>query len=134
MLKFLSYTYNFILFFQQLHFPHNVFALRFRIFIVTLNFEEYLVLVIFPFLSLFLFFPFLFFPHFPFPFLLLFLFFFPFPNLHHFLNLVCHFLRAPLPCSRTFCCPGYTNRMSVYCIRPSILMAPLLYQCGTFDS
>ena len=27
------------------------------------------------------------------------------PCLHHFLILVCHFLRAPLPCSRTFCCP-----------------------------
>ena len=32
--------------------------------------------------------------------------FFSSPNLHHFLNLVCHFLRAPLPCFRTFCCPG----------------------------
>ena len=39
-----------------------------------------------------------FFPNFP--------LFFLFPNLNHFLNLVCHFLRAPLPCSRTFCCPG----------------------------
>ena len=84
--------------------------------------EEYSVLVVFPFLSLFLFrlffflssfslisLPFIFFPHFPivlfFPFLI-FLFFFLFPcNLHYFLNLVCHFLRAPLPCSRTFCCP-----------------------------
>ena len=53
-------------------------------------------------------FPFIFFPHFPFV-----LFFFPyfplyfsFSNLHHFLNLVSHFLRAPLPCSRTFCCPA----------------------------
>ena len=47
------------------------------------------------------------FPHFPFAFFsfLIFLFFFSFPILHHFLNLVCHFLRAPLPCSRTFCCP-----------------------------
>ena len=33
--------------------------------------------------------------------------FFSFPKLHHFLNLVCHFVRAPLPCSRTFCCPAY---------------------------
>ena len=53
-------------------------------------------------------FSFLFFPHFPFvPFFFsLFSSFFLFPNLHHFLNLVCHFPRAPLPCSRTFCCPG----------------------------
>ena len=38
-----------------------------------------------------------------------FLIFFVFsvPNLHHFLILVCHFLKAPLSCSRTFCCPGY---------------------------
>ena len=37
---------------------------------------------------------------------LIFLFFFFFSNLHHFLNLVCRFLRAPLPYSRTFCCPA----------------------------
>ena len=42
-----------------------------------------------------------------FPFLIF--LFFSFPNLHHFLNLVCHFLRAPLPCSRTFCCPELTK-------------------------
>ena len=42
------------------------------------------------------------FPHFA---LSLFFFFLCFPNLHFFLNVICHFLRAPLPCSRTFCCP-----------------------------
>ena len=50
-------------------------------------------------LSFLLLFPILFFPHVPF---ILFFFscfpsFFFFLNLHHFLNLVCHFLRAPLP-------------------------------------
>ena len=37
-------------------------------------------------------------------------FFFSFSNLHHFLKLVRHFLRAPLPCSRTFCCPAFWYR------------------------
>ena len=81
------------------------------------KFEEYFVLVVFPFLSLFLFRLFLFrlffflssffiishLSFFPFPYFPL----FSFPNWHHFLNLVCHFLRAPLPCSRTFCCPDH---------------------------
>ena len=55
--------------------------------------------------------PFLFFPHFSFVSFsfLIFLFIFFFLNLYHFLNLVCHFLRAPLPCSRTFCCPVNNN-------------------------
>ena len=37
---------------------------------------------------------------------------FSFPNLYHFLNLVCHFLRAPLPCSCTFCWPGQNYQIS----------------------
>ena len=72
--------------------------------------------IIFPLLL----FPFLFFPSFSsstfplsfffahFPFLFLFSSFVLFPNLHQFLNLVCRFLRALLPCSRTFCCPAIT--------------------------
>ena len=79
-----------------------MFSFSFRIFTVTLWFLRI-------FCPRRLSFSFLFFPHFPFvPFFFPYfpLFFFFFPNLHYFLNLVCHFLRAPLPCSRTFCCPG----------------------------
>ena len=72
----ISLSYDFILSFNRLNFPPNVFFyLRFRIFIVTLEFLRILVLVIFLFLFLCLFF-FIssFFPHFPF-----FLFLFPPP-------------------------------------------------------
>ena len=74
------------------------FDLRFIIFIVTLEFLRILALVIFFFsFPLPLLFHFLFFPHFPFFSFLIFLLFSP--NLHHFLNLVCHSLerrsRAP---------------------------------------
>ena len=110
-LKFLLLIYNFI-FVNKLRFPHIllIYNSAFRIYdlfcysIILRNF----VLVVFLFFPLPILFPFIFFPHFPFAlfsFFPYFLFLFFFPNLHHFLNLVCHFLRAPLPCSRTFCCP-----------------------------
>ena len=75
----------------------NSYSINLRIFCPCLSFSFPLPL-----------FPFIFLSHFPFVlfFFLYFPLFFSFPNLHHFLNLVCHFLRAPLPCSRTFCCPG----------------------------
>ena len=102
-------SYNFFLLFNKLYFPHNVFALRFRIFIVTLQvlrilFSSRCLSFSFPLPLLFPFFFFLISLLSLFSFLI-FLFLFFFPNSHHFLNLVCQFLRAPLPCSRTFCCP-----------------------------
>ena len=95
-------SYKFILFFNKLHFLHNVFSF-------SIPYLHSYSMIFFLCLFLFIFFPvfssFLFCP------LFLFLFTsFP-PNLHNFLNLVCHFLRAPLPCSRTFCCPENRNSL-----------------------
>ena len=129
-LKFLFLIYNFI-FVNKLRFPHILFIYNsaFRIYdlhsysIILRNFVFVVCLF-----SLFLFFflsSLFLISRFPFFFLSLFFFFFffSFPNLHHFLNLVCNFLRAPLPCSRTFCCPEghllsyriYGRDMSVQC-------------------
>ena len=78
----------------------------------SVSFKNILSLSSFHFFPSSSFFPFIFFPHFPFVFVFCYCFFppyfplFSFPSLHHFLNLVSHFLRAPLPCSRTFCCPA----------------------------
>ena len=79
----------------------------------------------FPLFSFFLFL-FLFFVHF----LSLFSSFFLFPNLHHFLNLVCdcRFLRASLPCSRTFLLPCFKQAFfSVYAYDNLLLMTTLMY-------
>ena len=68
------------------------------------------------FLLFHFFFSFSFFSSFPFLFPLsfpfLFFLFLLFSNQHHFLNLVYHFLRAPLPCSRTFCSPDFGTLLS----------------------
>ena len=93
---------NFILFTMFLRVPylHNDSTIFKTYFFLLV----YLFFLFFFFLSSF--FP-LFSSFFNFPFLSLFSSFFLFPNLYHFLNSVCRFLRAPLPCSRTFCCPAW---------------------------
>ena len=70
-------SFNFILFFNK--FSHNVFF-----FMIQYLHSNSIILRIFYLISLLPLFSFL-----------IFLFFFIFPNLHHFLHLVCHFLMQP---------------------------------------
>ena len=78
----------------------HIFPRHLSLFPLSLLFPEFPLFTLF----LFCFCPLFVFAHFPF--LSLSSSFFLLPNLHHFLNFVCQFLRAPLPCSRTFCCPA----------------------------
>ena len=100
--KFLSY--NFILFYNKLHFPHNVFCFMIPYLHRFWRISTFVVLVVIRFLSLFLFFFLSIF--YLISLMFFFLLFSLFSQLHHFLNLVCHFLRASLSCSPTFCWPG----------------------------
>ena len=87
------------LFLLALSFPHSLFFLFFLISSPRLLHFLVPFLIRFSLFSLFsLFYLFLFFA--------LLIFYVFFPNQHHFLNLVCHFLGAPLPCSRTLWRPA----------------------------
>ena len=113
-LKFLFLIYNFI-FVNKSHFPHiflkftityflyndlHSYSIIFKNILSSSSFLFFLSSYSFTFHLFSSFYICLFFfPCFP--------FFFLFANWHNFLNLVCHFLRALLPCSRTFCCPAY---------------------------
>ena len=79
---------------------------------------------------------------FSFPLVLLSLsFFFPFLSLfssfffnhHNFLNLVWHFLRAPLSCSRTFCFPGEDDYWKIASVALSYIAEQLFAVLGTWE-
>ena len=122
MISFLSTNYIFV---NKLYFPHNLLIYDSVFCIYDLH-SYYIIFKNILSSSCYIFFPssfsssFHLFPHFPFAFFSFpyFLFFFLCPNLYHFLNLVRHFLRTPLPCSHTFCCPvGTENKKKTFLAR-----------------